>query len=120
VGIARKEYKSVREFIFLCGQIWVLKDSQELAVASLDGGSLGLLVFTDEDLARTYAEENKLVGKEAKPIAGNQNVVSFLISVKALGVTHLVIDHTFGQKAHSTSIDKAISDAQQAIENKDN
>jgi hypothetical protein len=112
-----QEYKIVREFLFVRGQVWILKDSQEYAVATLEGGGLGLLVFTDEDLATTYAEDSKLIGKMATPIMGNQNVVKFLLSVKGLGVTHLVVDHSIGKQAIPVSIDKAINHAQQAAAN---
>jgi hypothetical protein len=117
MGCALEEYRSVREFLFVRGQVWILKDSQEYAVATLEGGGLGLLVFTDEDLARTYAEKNNLVGKAPTSIVGNQNVVDFLVSVKGLGVTDLIIDHSFGKPAAPAPIDKAIMYAQQAIDN---
>jgi len=92
----------------------VLKDSEELAVARLDRGDMALLVFSDDDLATTYAERNRLIGKMATVIEGNRNLVNFLISVKGHGVTHLVIDHTFGKQSNSISIDKAIVNAEQA------
>jgi hypothetical protein len=105
----------MREFIFPGGDVWIPGDSQELSLADLGEGDRGLLVFTDEDLATTYAHDNGLVGKVAKVIRGHQTLFDFLNRVKKLGVTHLVVDHSIGKTAHATPIDKAIRHAEEQI-----
>src|SRR5262245_27913733 len=99
----------MRQFLFPQGQVWVLDDSKELAVASLGKGELGLLIFSDDDLATTYARENGLTGKVATLIKGAERLTAFLKAVSRLGVTHVVVDHAKGQKGSTLAIDRMMA-----------
>ncbi len=96
------------EIRFLHGTFWVLEADGELAIATMDDGSTALLVFSDDDLATTYAERSGVAGKTAKPIMGNRNVLAFLEDMKLAGVTCLAADLTHGKTANTIEIDNAI------------
>jgi hypothetical protein len=97
------------ELPFAGGAVWLLHNPEEVAVVDLGGGSVGLLLFTKEDLAATYARDANQAGKTAKAVAGLPLLLGLLRNVKALGVTHLVIDHTPGRTAFTVAIDNAIN-----------
>jgi hypothetical protein len=106
----------MRPFIFPEGRVWVLEDPEEVAVATLDKGDLALLVFTDDDLATTYASKSGQSSKSPREIRGAARTIEFVNRVRSLGVTHVVVDHTIGKKGHTIAIGKAIRDVEKQIE----
>jgi len=107
----------MQEWLFLDGTYWILQDPQEVAVALAGDGSLMLLLFSDEDLATTYAEKNpdKVGSKTAHAIRGNHHMLDMLIRLKALGVGHVAVDATPGHTANTATIDKAIQNVSQSL-----
>jgi len=103
------------DFLFPGGQAWVLHDFKEIAIADLEGGDVGLLLFTDEDLASAYAEKMALGGKPPKAIIGYSGLLALFKHLKELGITHVVVDHTPGRPAPAGEIDKAIADVEKQL-----
>jgi hypothetical protein len=105
----------MRQFMFPQGRVWVLHDGPELMVADLEEGGTALLLFSDEDLAATYAVKSGLLSKKAKAIE-TDGLIGFLRQSLSLGVTHVVIDHTAGRPGATSTIQKAIQDVQTSTE----
>jgi hypothetical protein len=101
------------EFIFPQGMVWVLDDGNELGAVGLEGGGVALLLFSDGDLAASYAEANGMVGKEVKGLKGGAALAGFLDGFRKLGATHVLIDHTPGRITHTATIDEVIANARQ-------
>lgn len=99
---------TTRRFYFPQNTMWILEDGQEAVFADLEGGGTGILVFSDEDLALTYAEENSLPGKKPKSYAGIASILTMLNQFRRLGVTHVVIDHVPGRQSPVKFIEEAI------------
>jgi hypothetical protein len=100
-------------FLFPHGRAWILDNTQEFAVASMDGGHLALLVFSDSDLATNYAAKSKLPklnGKLPRVIDGGAALINFFEEVRKQGVTRLIVDHTPCDRAHAIKVDEAIAD----------
>ena len=93
---------------------WILTDGQELAVAVVEGGGPSLLLFTDEDLATTYAQHPKAAGKTPQ-LLGPRNLLSLLLEVRSLGVTHVALDATAGKYVNRATIDEVISSVTKQI-----
>jgi hypothetical protein len=86
-----------------------------VVVLDLTGGGRALLIFTDDDLATTFAEKGDIIGKTAKCVTGGPHILALLQHCKRLGMTHVAVDATPGKRASTCEIDKAIQDAEQQV-----
>lgn len=105
----------MESFLFPDGKVWVLDDGEEIAVAQLSGGDVGVLLFTDDDLAASLAEKTGLSGKKPRLIWGERDLISFLENLQKLGVSRIIVDQSPGRMAREVEIGKVIEDARKRI-----
>lgn len=105
-----------RVFLFPEDRVWVLQDGQGYGIGNLDGGAVGLLIFSDEDLATTFAAEAGLDGKMATAIPAGQPLLELLSAAHRLGVTHLALDSQLGRRVPVLTIETALEEVQRQIE----
>jgi hypothetical protein len=104
----------MREFLFPHCQVWVLMDPDEVATTTMEGNQT-LLVFSDEDLATTYSQKNGLL--YTATLFRGPRLIGFLSKMKAIGVSHVAIDHTTGQAdVFGATIEKVINNVARKAE----
>ena len=67
-----------------------------MAVAATET-ELGLLAFTDDDLASTYASDPSVAGKKPK-LLNWVNFLNLLVNIRKSGATHVFIDLAPGKR----------------------
>ena len=96
------------QWLFLDGAAWFLADDKEMGVAALEGGGIALLLFTDEDLAGAYAQDQRTAGKSPRLLQGLPAIWNLMAQAKRAGATHVAVDATPGRQANVTEIEKAM------------
>jgi hypothetical protein len=102
------------KLIFPHGIFWILANDEEVMIGTLNEVESCLFVFSDDDLARTFAQKHRI---EKKVVAmQGKTALAFLERMQSLRVTHVSVDAaTFASGEGTATIEKVIADVRQQL-----